>query len=152
MFSLFFFRAMLVAYGGSQARGWIGAVAASLHHSSQQRQIRGASETYTTAHGNTGPLTHWARPEIEPKTSWFLVKFVSDAPWRELLCYFYTWPLFEDEGASQECLHLVELEEHKTHMPKNMKRYSPTCVINEVQIKIGSHWISPTWLSGNESD
>ena len=33
------FRATAVAYGGSQARGLIGVVAASLHHSSQQRQI-----------------------------------------------------------------------------------------------------------------
>ena len=32
-FCLFFFRAPLLAYGGSQARGGIGAVAASLHHS-----------------------------------------------------------------------------------------------------------------------
>ena len=29
----FFFRATLVAYGGSQARGWMGAAAVSLHHS-----------------------------------------------------------------------------------------------------------------------
>ena len=30
---VFLFRAALVAYGSSQARGWIGGVAASLHHS-----------------------------------------------------------------------------------------------------------------------
>ena len=35
------------------------------------------SATYTTAHGNAGSLTHWARPGIEPKTSWFLVEFVN---------------------------------------------------------------------------
>ena len=35
--------------------------------------------TYTTAHGNTRSLTHWARPGIEPTTSWFLVGFVYDA-------------------------------------------------------------------------
>ena len=33
------FRAIPAAYGGSQARGRIGAVASGLHHSSQQRQI-----------------------------------------------------------------------------------------------------------------
>ena len=33
--------------------------------------------TYTTAHGNTGSLTHWTRPGIEPATSWFLVKFIN---------------------------------------------------------------------------
>lgn len=37
-----FFKAAPVAYGGSQARGQIAAVAASLHHS----------------HSNTGSLTH----------------------------------------------------------------------------------------------
>ena len=37
-----------------------------------------------TAHGNAGSLTHWARPGIEPTTSWFLVGFVSAVPQREL--------------------------------------------------------------------
>ena len=45
------------AYGGSQARGPIGAVAAGLHHK-QQCQIQAASVIHTTAHGNTGSLTH----------------------------------------------------------------------------------------------
>ena len=50
----------------------------------QQRQIQAASANYTTAHGNAGSLTYWARPGIKPKTSWFLVRFVSAAPRREL--------------------------------------------------------------------
>ena len=33
--------------------------------------------TYTTAHSNTGSLTHRARPGIEPSTLWFLVGFVN---------------------------------------------------------------------------
>ena len=33
-------------------------------------QIRAASATYTTAHGNAGSLTHWAKPGIKPTTSW----------------------------------------------------------------------------------
>ena len=36
-----------------------------------------ASATHTTAHGNAGSLTHWARPGIEPAVSWFLVGFVN---------------------------------------------------------------------------
>ena len=52
------FRAARAAYGSSQARGQIGAVAASLHHRSKQCLIRAAPATYTTAHGNTGCLTH----------------------------------------------------------------------------------------------
>ena len=48
-----------LAYGGSQARGLIGATATSLPMSQpQQHQIQVASVTYTTAHGNTGSLTH----------------------------------------------------------------------------------------------
>ena len=61
------------AYGGSQAGGRIRAVAASLRQSHSNAGIRAASATYTTAHGNAVSLTHWARPEIEPTTSWFLV-------------------------------------------------------------------------------
>lgn len=38
-----------------------------------------------TAHSNTGSLTQWARPGIEPVTSWFLVRFVSAAPRQKLL-------------------------------------------------------------------
>ena len=34
-----------------------------------QRWIRPTSVTYTTAHGNAGPLTHWVRPGIEPTSS-----------------------------------------------------------------------------------
>ena len=72
-FCLFAFsRATPMAYGDSQARGPIGAVAEP-----QQRGIQATSATYTTAHGNARSLTHWARPGIEPTTSWFLVRFVS---------------------------------------------------------------------------
>jgi len=44
------------AFGSSQARGPIGAVAAGLHHS----------------HSNAGSLTHpLQRPGIKPKSSWY---------------------------------------------------------------------------------
>ena len=43
----------------------------------QQCGIRAASATYTTAHGNAGSLTHWARAGTEPATSCFLVRFVN---------------------------------------------------------------------------
>ena len=33
--------------------------------------------THTTAHGNGGSLTHWARAGNEPAASWFLVGFVN---------------------------------------------------------------------------
>ena len=40
--------------------------------------------SYTTVHGNARSLTHWVRPEIEPKSSWMLVRFVNTEPQREL--------------------------------------------------------------------
>ena len=72
------FRTTLAAYGGSQ--GWTGATAASLHHS-HSTWDPGESGTYTTAHGNTGSLTHWARPGTKPVSSWILVRSTYTEPW-----------------------------------------------------------------------
>ena len=60
-FFFFLFRATPATYGSSPARGQVGATAAGLHHS----------------HGNTGSLTHWVGPEIQPASSWFLVGFLN---------------------------------------------------------------------------
>ena len=68
---------LLMANGGSQARGLIGAIATGLHPGPQQHGVLAMSETYTTVHGNAGSLTHWAWPGIEATTSWFLVGFVN---------------------------------------------------------------------------
>ena len=50
------------AYGGSQARGQIGAVATGLRqsHSNEgsEPHLRPTPQTYTTAHSNAGSLTH----------------------------------------------------------------------------------------------
>ena len=43
----------------------------------QQCQICITSVTYTAAYGNAGSLTHWARPGIEPASSWTLVGFLT---------------------------------------------------------------------------
>ena len=48
------FTATPAAYGGSQARGLIGAIAAGLHHSHSNTR----SELHLQPHGNTGFLTH----------------------------------------------------------------------------------------------
>ena len=54
-----------VAYGHTQARGWIGAAADGSHHShSNARFERAASATYATACSNTRSLTPWMRPGI----------------------------------------------------------------------------------------
>ena len=85
----FFFRAAPVAHGNSQARGLIGTVATSLRRShSNARSEPRLRPTYTSAHGNVGS-THWARPGIEPATSWFLVRFVSTASRWELLPWLF---------------------------------------------------------------
>ena len=70
------FRATPAAYGSSQARGWNGTVATGLHHSHSNAGSE-LSVSYTTAHGSAGSLIHWARPGIEPATSWMLVRFVN---------------------------------------------------------------------------
>ena len=49
------------------------------------------SATYTAVHGNAGSLTHWVRSGIKPTTSWFLVRFVSAAPWWELQEGDFKW-------------------------------------------------------------
>ena len=45
----------------------------------------------TTAHNNIGSLSHWARPGIEPASSWMLVRFISTEP-RQELCLFFLIP------------------------------------------------------------
>ena len=51
-FFFLLFRATLVAYGGSQARGQIGAVATSHSHTGSE------PATYTTVHSSARSLTH----------------------------------------------------------------------------------------------
>ena len=76
---VFFFIAKHAAYGNSWAGGRIRVAAAGLC------QIQTMSVTYTTAHGNVGSLTHWARPGMEPAALWILVRFVTAEPQQQLL-------------------------------------------------------------------
>ena len=99
------FRASPKAYAGSQARGLIRVVAAGPHQS--HSNVRSELCLGPAAHGNARSLTHWARPGMEPTTSWFLVGFVSATPRGELFFFFsvlcilssssprwFIWPLF----------------------------------------------------------
>ena len=54
-FSFWLFRATPAAYGGSQARGQIGAVATSLRHSHSSARPRPCLRPNTTAHGKADP-------------------------------------------------------------------------------------------------
>ena len=77
-----FSRATPVAYGGSQARGLMAAAATSLCHS--HSNARSELHLQPTPQCNARLLTHWARPVMEPATSWFVVGFVSTSPQWEL--------------------------------------------------------------------
>ena len=46
----------------------------------QQRQTWASPATYPTACSNAGSLTYWARPGIEPTSSWILVGFLLTEP------------------------------------------------------------------------
>ena len=41
----------------------------------QQHRIWAASAIYTSAHGNSGSLTKWVRPAVEPTSLWIVVAF-----------------------------------------------------------------------------
>ena len=93
-FLLFFFSSAPVAYGDSQARGWIGAAAAGLHHS----------------HSNAGSLTHWARPGIEPTSSWMIVRFSSPEPQQELqICFLNNLYIYSFSQRRKRSVHLNSL-------------------------------------------
>ena len=70
--------------GSFQTRSQIEAVAVGLCHS----QIQAMSATYTAVHSNAGSLTHWAKPGIEPASSWTLVRFLTTDPQWELPLIF----------------------------------------------------------------
>ena len=60
---------------GIWTRGWIGAAAASLHHSHSNARSE-PSLPPTPQLGSHRSLTHWVRPGIEPMSSWMLVGFI----------------------------------------------------------------------------
>ena len=85
-FFCFFFRASLLAYGGSQARGLIRAPAVSLYHSNSN--IRSEPRLRPTPQLMAMPdpqPTKRVQRLTEPATSWFLVGFISAEPRQELL-------------------------------------------------------------------
>ena len=71
-----YFRTMGVAYGSSQARGWIGAAAAG--HSHSHRNTRSEPQLWPTSQVTTtpDPLKQWD----QTASSWILVGFISTEP------------------------------------------------------------------------
>ena len=97
-----FSRAEPSAYGGSQVRGPIGAVAPGLLHSHSNTGSEPESATYTTAHGNAGSLTHWARPRMEPATSGFINHWaMMGTP--HIFIYAFPYGLSQDIDYSSLC-------------------------------------------------
>ena len=72
----FFLCFFFLAYGGSQTRGQIRAVAHQPTPQPQQCRKWAASVNYTTTQGNARSLTHWARLGIEPESSRVLDSFL----------------------------------------------------------------------------
>ena len=87
------FRAIPAAYVSSQARGWIGATAASLHHShsNSESEPRLRPIPQLTARPDLYPLSG---PGIESASPWMLVRFVSAEPRQELLSFLFLFLIF----------------------------------------------------------
>ena len=82
IFVFLLFGATPTAHGSFQAKGRIRATSLGLHHSHMWDPSR-----ICDLHWNLWQrwsMTYWARPGIEPTSSWILVGFVSTAPQREL--------------------------------------------------------------------
>ena len=109
---------------------------------SQQHQILTTSATYTTAHGTAGSLAHWARPGIEPATSWLLVGFISAVLRQECPIFLFfihqTFLVWQTRSGGmpllvQWCLNLVvSLQttaqgEESTFLTRRMVHKLPNC-------------------------
>ena len=76
-FFFFLFRAVSMAYGSSQARGLTGATASSQCHSHSSARSEPHLQPTSQLMAMPWNLTHWARPRIEPASSWILIGFVN---------------------------------------------------------------------------
>ena len=109
----------------------------------QQGRIRAMSATYSTAHGNATSLTHRARPEIEPATSWFLVGFVSAAPWREFrnIVFYLQHAYWVSSFVLYINLINLSLNIHATHRLKGKKNHNARAKLQSMSPDT-SHWIN----------
>ena len=89
-FFFFFFWLFRAAPASNSQTSLIEAVATGLQH-----RIWGlVCNLHTAAHGNTGSLTGWAGPGIEPPSSWILVRFLTC--WATIGtpgCFLQVWSL-----------------------------------------------------------
>ena len=73
----FFFNGHTCSFGISQARGWIGAVVASLYHTYSNNRSGPFLWPMPQLMATPDPLTHWARLGFEQVTLWILVRFLT---------------------------------------------------------------------------
>ena len=82
-------------------------------------QLQAASATYTTAHDNARSLTHWARPGIEPETSWTLCQVLNlMSHTRNSLGRIFRW---SDRDGVFELAPVLRLKEIKER-PRRIRR------------------------------
>ena len=84
-FFVVLFRTTPTAYGNSKARGQIGATVAGLQHSHSNGDPSCICKLHHSSQQCWIPLTHRARPRIEPVSPWILVRFISAMPQWEIL-------------------------------------------------------------------
>ena len=80
-------------------QGWNRSGSGQRTPQSQQHRIRATSAIYTTAHGNTRSLTHWAGPGIEPTSSWLRIRVFTSEPQWELPLFGFWWFLLVSRSA-----------------------------------------------------
>ena len=110
-FLSFFFYATPVAYGESQARGRIRAIATGLHHSHSNSGSKPRLQPTPQLMANAGSLTHWARPRIKPTSSRLLVRFISAEPQQDLPSTVYPWG---NQGSESTQWHWIRIEFHRS--------------------------------------
>ena len=96
----------------------------------QQSQIRAESASYTTDQGNGRSLTHWARPGIEPESSWALFGSVTTEPqWEFFFFFFFVFsrvaPAAYGGSWARDLIGVVATSLHRSHSNARSKLRLP---------------------------
>ena len=106
----------------------------------QQCRIQATASTYTTAQGNAGSLTHWARPRIEPASLRILVRFVSAELRWELLRLLFRRVLVHSEFEGKVQLFPIQSMSSHRHRPRHFQ-YLPS----EATVGTAGHGTLSRW-------
>ena len=137
-----------MAYGSFQARGRIRATAAGHSHSNLGSEL----PAYTTAYGNAGSPTRWARPGIEPASSWILIEFISTALRRELPFLFLLFFFFFETWTAQVIFTGQRMEKQEPSLQINLliqfgQRHQiyTTCILTKKTLSTVFNLLSIWW-------